>query len=446
MKTIRIGCGAGYGGDRIDPAVDIAQNGDLDYLILECLAERTVAMAQIAKKSDPSKGYGLFLEERMTKLLPICKEKGFKIITNIGAANPQAALEITSNIAKNLGLSTLKIAALIGSDVMDHIVDKEYTIWETGEKIKESKENIISADAYLGAEQILPALEAGADVIITGRVADPSLFLAPMVYEFGWKLDDWNILGQGTAIAHLLECSSQVTGGYYVDSVYKKVKGLEDLGFPIAIIKENGEGIITKLPDSGGMVTIGTCKEQLLYEIHDPSAYITPDVIADFTDISLEEEGTDRVKVTGGGGKPRPDDFKATLGIYDGFIGEGTICYGGFLAKERAEMARDILEARFKKLGCSFKNIKHEFVGINSLHGAIGSDSGLTPYEVMLRVAAKTESKKDAETVGNEVEALWLNGPGGPGGANKNVRSVVAAYSALVPRHLIKSNFLYKEV
>jgi hypothetical protein len=446
LKTIRIGCGAGYGGDRIDPAVDIAQDGDLDYLVLECLAERTVAMAQIAKKNDPAKGYGMLLAERMTKLLPICKEKGFKIVTNIGAANPRAALEITVEIARNLGLSSLKIAALMGADVLEQIHDQEYIIWETGEKIREASQNIISADAYLGAEQILPALVAGADVIITGRVADPSLFLAPMIYEFGWKLDDWHLLGQGTAVAHLLECSSQVTGGYFADPVYKKVSGLEDLGFPMAIISENGDAIITKLPGSGGMVTKATCKEQLLYEIHDPAAYVTPDVVADFTDISLEEAGPDMIRVTGGAGKPRPDDYKVTLGVLDGFIGEGTICYAGFLARERAEMAREILEARYRKLGCDFKRIKYDVVGINSLHGSIGANSGKTPYEVMLRVAAKTDTEKDAETVGNEVESLWINGPGGPGGAYKNVRSVVAAYSALVPRNMIKSNILYQEV
>jgi hypothetical protein len=446
LRTIKIGCGAGYAGDSVDKAVRLTKYGQLDYLCLEVLAERTIALAQIARSNDPSKGYGQFLKERMTQLLPYCRKNGMRIVSNIGAANPESALAETVNIARTLGLGDLKIAAVLGSDVSEILRGKNYKVWETGQKFKEVQDLIISADAYLGVEQILPALENNADVIITGRVADPSLFLAPIVYEFGWETDDWHRLGMGTVIGHLLECSTQITGGYYADSIYKEVKDLTHVGFPLAEVREDGSAILKKTPGTGGEVTIGTCKEQLLYEIQDPAAYLTPDVTADFTGVCFRQLNSNEIEVTGGSGRKRPEYIKVVLGYEYGFLGEGTICYGGHHAVERAKIAKKIIETRFSELAINFKKVKYDIVGVNSLHGLIGEAADQRPYEVMLRIAAIADDKEDAKKVGNEVENLWLSGPGGPGGVRKYLRRLVAAYSTSMPRHEISSHIIYREV
>ena len=445
-KSLRIGCGAGYAGDRIDPAEDLARQGDLDYLVLECLAERTVALAQLERQKDPSRGYGQLLEERMAALLPYCGAAGLKIITNLGAANPRAALEQTVSLAEEMGIRPLKVAALLGADVLPLLQEKDSLIWEREALFSSMADRVISADAYLGADAILPALAAGADVVLTGRVADPSLFLAPMIHEFGWKLDDWERLGQGTVVAHLLECGGQVTGGYFADGIHKQVDNLADLGFPLAQVDGEGQGVITKLEGSGGVVNLQTCKEQLLYEIHDPGAYLTPDVTADFSRVLLQETGKDRVAVSGGSGRPRPDALKVTVGVMEGYLGEAMIGFAGHGAVERALLAREILEKRYARLALALEKTRFEIVGLNALHDHIGEQSGLRPYEVLLRVAVHVKEEMEARRAVQEVEALWVNGPGGPGGVRKQVAPMVAAYSTSIPRQDLAPYFICREL
>ena len=339
MKTIRIGAGAGYSGDRIDPAVELAEKGSLSYLVFECLAERTIAIAQKARMLDPSAGYDPLLEERMEAVLPPCSARHIRIISNMGAANPNAAAEKTCEIARRLGIRGLRIAAVSGDDVFD-LLSSGNTAIETLEAILPPVETWLSANAYLGVPPLLEALQSGADVILTGRVADPALFLAPLIHEFGWSLDDWNILGQGTVIGHLLECAGQLTGGYFADPGYKDVPNLARLGFPIAEVSPDGTAALTKVEGSGGLLNRATCAEQLLYEIQDPSAYLTPDVVADFSRVSFEELGQDLVRVRGGTGRMRPATLKVSIGFRDGCIGEGQISYAGPNALPRAELAR----------------------------------------------------------------------------------------------------------
>lgn len=446
MRTIKIGGGAGYAGDRVDSSVDLAEKGNLDYLVLEVLGERTVALAQLARRADPNKGYGQFLEERMERLLPVCKKNKVRLVTNLGAANPEAALIKAVEIAKRLKIKGLKFGALMGADVYEAIIDKDIKIWEKDRTVREMRDEVAAADVYLGAEEILPMLKADCDVILTGRTADPSLFLAPMIHSFGWSLDDWDRLGKGTILGHLLECAAQVTGGFFADPGYKDVENLFDVGFPIAEISEDGSGVISKLDGTGGEVSLRTCKEQLLYEILDPGAYYTPDVIADFTSVTLEEIGINRVKVTGGGGARRPEDLKVTLGVNEGFIGEGSIPYAGHNALKRAELAREVVLKRLKKIGFTYTQLKTELLGINALHGPIGEKSAVVPYEVMMRIAAKCSERSEAEKVGNEVQALWVNGPSGPGGARKSVSPVIACYSTTIPRKEVKAEIIYEEV
>jgi len=443
MKTIRIGCGAGYSGDRIEPAVELAEKGGIRYLVFECLAERTIAIAQQAKMKDPGAGYDALLAARMEACLPSCRRNGVRIITNMGAANPAAGARRIGDVAKRLGIKGLKIAAVTGDDVLELTRQHDPVILETGRRVSQLGDRLVSANAYLGADAIVEALKKGADVVITGRVADPSLFLAPLIAEFDWQQDRLDLLGQGTVLGHLLECAGQVTGGYFADPGFKDVPDLARLGFPIAEVREDGSFVVTKVPGSGGMVTAATCKEQLLYEIHDPSSYITPDVVADFTGVRVAETGKDRVAITGGTGRPRTETLKVSIGYRDGFIGEGQISYAGPGAVERGKLALEIVAERLKLTGVPFDKIRYDLIGVNSLHGDNRS-AGHDPYEVRVRVAGRTSSMVEAVRIGNEVETLYTNGPAGGAGAWKSAREVVAMVSALLPRSMVSPSVRYE--
>ena len=438
MRTIRIGSGAGYSGDRIEPALELAEKGDIQYLVFECLGERTVALAQQARMKNPDGGYDPLLEERMRAVLPICAAKGIKIVTNMGAANPEAAARKAAEIAKSLGLSALKIAAVVGDDVLDACKDGDLPIMEFDGSIKQLGNRLLSANAYLGAEPMAQALTAGADIVITGRASDPALFLAPMIHAFGWAMDDWNLLGQGTVAGHLLECAGQITGGYFADPGYKDVPDLARLGFPIGEVGEDGSLVITKVEGSGGAVTARTCKEQLLYEVHDPRKYFQPDVVADFSEVTVEEIGPDRVRVSGGRGTPRTDTLKISVGYVDGYIGEGQISYAGPGALARGRLALEFVRERLKLTGVAASELRFELVGVDALHGAEISARANEPYEVRVRVSGRTENLREAIRIGNEVETLYTNGPAAGGGAWKSARDVVAVASVLLPRELAK--------
>ncbi len=445
MRTIRIGSGAGYSGDRIEPAVELAEKGEIDYLVFECLGERTVALAQQARMNNPEAGYDPLLEERMRAALPLCAAKGIKIVTNMGAANPEAAAKKTAEIARSLGLSRLKVAAIVGDDVLDACKSNDLPIMEFEGSIKQLGNKLLSANAYLGAEPMAEALRGGADVVITGRASDPALFLAPMIHAFGWAMDDWNLLGQGTVAGHLLECAGQITGGYFADPPYKDVPDLARLGFPIGEVGEDGSLVITKVPGSGGAVTAQTCKEQLLYEVHDPTRYLQPDVVADFSQVSVEEIAPDRVRVSGGRGTKRTGTLKVSVGYVDSFIGEGQISYAGPGALARGRLALDIVRERLKLTGVSTSELRFDLIGVDALHGSQVSAHANEPYEVRVRVTGRTENLREAVRVGNEVETLYTNGPAGGGGAWKSARDVVAVASVLLPRELSRPRVHFVE-
>lgn len=379
MRTIRIGSGAGYSGDRIEPAVELAEKGDIQYLVFECLGERTVALAQQARLKNPELGYDPLLEERMRAVLPVCAAKGIKIVTNMGAANPLAAARKTAAIARSMGLSSLKVAAVIGDDVLDACKDRDLPIMEFDGTIGQLGNRLISANAYLGVGPMAEALRGGADVVITGRASDPALFLAPLIHAFGWPTDDWNLLGKGIVAGHLLECAGQVTGGYFADPTFKDVPDLARLGFPIGEVGEDGSLIITKVEGSGGAVTAQTCKEQLLYEVHDPARYLQPDVTADFSQVTVEEIGLNRVRISGGRGRERPPTLKVSVGYVDSFIGEGQISYAGPGALARGRLALDIVRERLKLTGVAANEVRFDLIGVDSLHGAQVSAGPTSP-------------------------------------------------------------------
>jgi hypothetical protein len=438
MRTIRIGSGAGYSGDRIEPAVELAEKGDIQYLVFECLGERTVALAQQARLKNPEAGYDPLLEERMRAVLPVCASKGIKIVTNMGAANPLAAARKTAAIARSIGLPSLKVAAVVGDDVLEACKELDLGIMEFAGRIGQLGNRLISANAYLGAGPMMEALRGGADVVITGRASDPALFLAPLIHAFGWPMDNWNLLGKGIVAGHLLECAGQVTGGYFADPSYKDIPDLARLGFPIGEVGEDGSLVITKVEGSGGAVTAQTCKEQLLYEVHDPARYLQPDVTADFSAVTVEEIAKDRVRISGGAGHERPATLKVSVGYVDSFIGEGQMSYAGPGALARGRLALDIVRERLNLTGVATSELRFDLIGVDSLHGAQVSAHANEPYEVRIRVTGRTDNLREAIRIGNEVETLYTNGPAGGGGAFKSARDVVAVASVLLPRELAK--------
>ena len=442
-RPLRIGCGAGYSGDRIEPAIELVERGNLDVLVFECLAERTIALAQQAKAGNPDAGFDPRLDERMEAVLAEARRRGVRIITNMGAANPPAAAARVLAAAERLKVRGLTIAVVTGDDVFEAVTNGEFSAQETGETLTGA--NVVSANAYLGSEPIVEALRHDAHVVITGRVADPSLFLAPISVHHGWAADDWMLAGRGTVVGHLLECAGQVTGGYFADPGVKDVPDLARLGFPIAEVDADGTAVITKVAGSGGRVTGATCKEQLLYELHDPSAYVTPDVIADFSTVRVTDLGDDRVRVKGAGGRARPDKLKVSVGQFDGWIGEGQISYAGTGAKARGRLAAGIVTERLRLIGVAPLELRADLMGVDALHGEHGAGAA-EPYEVRLRVAARTQTAADAWRVAREVESLYTNGPAGGGGASTFVRQVLAIRSTLVPRDRVSWRVDYLRV
>lgn len=439
MRTLRIGAGAGFSGDRIEPAVALAEQGRLDYLVFECLAERTIALAQQRRLRDPRQGYDPLLEARMRAVLPACRAQGVRIVSNMGAANPLAAAEKTVEVARALGLQGLRVAAVLGDDVLEALRGGDYRLEERDAPLASLGERVISANAYLGAGPIVAALEQGADVVLTGRAADPALFLAPQIHAFGWAFDDWTRLGRGTAVGHLLECAGQVTGGYFADPGFKEVPDLARLGFPLAEVNEEGEAVITKLPGSGGLVSEATCKEQLLYEIHDPARYLQPDVAADFSEVELEQLGPDRVRLSGARGHPRSGLLKVSVGYVDSYQGEGQISYAGPGALERGRLAVEIVAERLRLTGVATSETRGELIGVDAILGArLSANGSAAPREVRVRFVGRTASLAEAERIGQEVESLYLNGPAGGGGVTKAAREVVGIVSVLVPEDLVR--------
>ena len=427
---MRIGSGAGFAGDRIEPAVDLAARGDLDDLVLECLAERTIALGQQRRLRDPALGHDPRLRARFERLLPVAVANGVRVLTNMGAANPLAAARDTRDLMRELGLRG-RIVAVTGDDVLDRL-DLRTPALEDGVALAAHGE-VVSANAYLGADAVLPALDTGADVVLTGRVADPSLFLAPLVHRLGWELDDWPKIAAGTLVGHVLECAGQVTGGYFADPGVKDVPDLAHLGFPCADVESDGTATIGKLPGTGGVLSTATVREQLLYEVTDPTGYRTPDVVLDFRGVRAEQRGADRVRISGASGGPRPDELKVSVGYRAGYRAEGGISYAGPNAAQRARLAADVVTSRLAGTGLRLRA---------DVLGAL-DDSG---DECRLRVAAMGPDRRLAEDVCHEVEALYTNGPAGGGGVRTDVREVIGIVSALIPRADVETGVTAMEV
>ncbi len=415
MSTTRIGCGAGFAGDRIEPAEDLLRRAGLADLVLECLGERTIALAQQRRLADPDAGYDRRLPARFERLLPLAVGHGVRVLTNMGAANPLAAGRVTRALLDRIG-ARAAVAVVSGDDVLDE-VDLDAPAWENGIPLCEHGE-IVSASAYLGADAIRTALDTGADVIITGRVADPSLFLAPLAHRLGWDLDDLGMTAAGTVVGHLLECAGQLTGGYFADPGYQDVPDLARLGFPFADVAADGTAELGKLPGTGGVLSRATVREQLLYEITDPAAYRTPDVVLDLRAVTVHEHAGG-VRVAGARGAPRPDRLKVSVGYRAGKKVEAEISYVGPNAVARAALAAEIVTTRL-----TGRPLRAEVLG------------GET--DCRLRVAAISHDDALLEAIGDEVESLYTNGPAGGGGVRVHIGEVLGIASTLIPRERVR--------
>ncbi|GAA4328402.1 DUF1446 domain-containing protein [Pigmentiphaga soli] len=443
--TVRIGTGAGMADDRVYPGVKLLETGELDYLVCECLAERTIARETLNRKSHPDKGYNPMLAERVHAFMPLCREQGVRLVTNMGAANPLGAAHAIRREAAAVGVEGVRCAAVLGDDVTEKVRrHPELQLLDGGEPLESLLPRIASANAYLGADVIRAALDTGAEVVVTGRVADPSLFLGVALHHHGWSYDDYAMLAAGTIAGHLLECSVQVTGGYFADPGKKDVPRLAELPYPFADITRDGRVAVGKPPGSGGRLDRMTCTEQALYEIHDPRRYITPDCVVDLTELSFREVSPDRVTVHDPIARPRTDSFKAVIGYFDGYIGVGEIAYAGVNALARARLAADVVKERFRLEGGVASELQVDLIGISALHGDPGrAGERPEPYEVRLRVAGRCPDKRSANLLGDEVRQLNMQGPAAAGGPmNYGAKEIIAVNSVLIPRHWVETQIV----
>lgn len=437
-ETYRIGCGAGFSADRIDAAVTLIERARPQAVVFECLAERTVAKAVLARLADPEAGFDPWFEDRMRAVLPPALATGTALITNMGAANPAAAGRLARRLAAEAGAPDLPIAVVEGDEVTELLRRLDPPFLDRPGRPSDLGEALVSAHAYLGAGPIVAALGAGARVVITGRVADPALFLAPLMHHFRWAVDDWTRLGRGILIGHLLECAGQLTGGYFADPGVKDVPGLADLGLPFADVEADGSATLSKPEGTGGRLDRLTCTEQLLYELHDPGAYLQPDATADFRAVRFTELGPDRVRVEGGTGGPPPETLKVVVGYRDGVVVEGGISYAGDGAVARARLAIAILRERIARRRIPVSDLRTDVIGVDSLLRGAAVVPDPPVRDVRARLAARVADAAAARAIGHEIEALWLNGPAGGGGASWSAREGLAVASALIPRDLVR--------
>jgi hypothetical protein len=442
-----VGCAAGGSGDRVDAAAPIVatlvKRKKPAALIFENLAERTLALAQLAKRANPNAGYEPLLDEELRPILGDCLRHGIAIVSNFGAANPRGAAAHILRLAAELGLSRPRVAVVEGDDLSN----------AEGEALLRpllpaayAARAFVSANAYQGAIPIAEALDAGAQVVVTGRVADPSLALGPALAHFGWARDDWDRLAGATMAGHLLECAAQASGGYFADPGFKDVPDLARVGYPIAEIAADGSCVLTKPEQTGGLVDVRTIKEQLLYEIHDPAAYVTPDVVADITEAEVSRAGAHRVRLSGVRGHARTPTLKALAFFEGGWLGEAEISYAGHNAEPRARLAMDVVRER---MGPGIK-LRFDLIGVLSVHGDDGG--GMLEQrapgdarDVRLRVAGKHHDPREIDRLLREVYSLWLCGPAGGGGVRTAKRPRLSSAACLVPRERVPARWQFVE-
>ena len=446
-QIFRVGNASGFSGDRVDAAAPVVDTliewGGPSALSFETLGERTVALAQLEKRKNPDRGFEPMLERLLEPILVKCLQHGITIIGNFGAANPPAAARLIAQLAARLGHPEARIAVVHGDDVQGLDL-KAHQVYEADAGLDMGAGELIAANAYINAQPIVQAMKAGAQVVVTGRTGDPSLTLAPLIHHFNWSLTDWQRLAVGATAGHLLECGAQITGGYFYDPGYKDVPDPANIGFPIAEVHEDGSLFITKALRTGGMVTPETVKEQLLYEIHDPANYITPDVTLDFSQVTIEPAGPDRVQVLGVRGKPAPATVKVTVCFDGGWLGEGEISYAGPNCVARARKAAEVLRQRVAMRRLPVQ-LRLDLIGLSSVHdgndGQLSQASTASPQDVRVRLAASAALQDDADQAAREVLALYCCGPAGGGGVRWRTTQRIRTQSYLIDPGLLQTGF-----
>jgi hypothetical protein len=444
---VKVASGQGFWGDLLTAPVDQVRGGDIDYLMLDYLAEVTMSIMQKQRARDASSGYARDFITLMREILPDCVEKNIKVLSNAGGVNVSGAAEAIRDAARELGLGgRVKIGVVTGDDILPRLDEflaagVEINNMETGEPLSAIRDKVQAANVYLGAAPLVDALNRGAQIVVGGRLTDTGLTLAPLMHEFGWAFDDWDRIAAGTIAGHIIECGAQASGGN-CQYDWQNIPDLANVGFPIVEATPNGEFVVTKHAGTGGRVNIQSIKEQLLYEMGDPHGYITPDVIADFTTINLEPDGDDRVKVFGIGGHPNTDFYKVSIAYSAGWKAVGTLVYAYPDAYEKAQAADRILRARLEKLGLKFDLILTEFVGVNATHGHLAGEPSKDIPEVQLRFGVRGQSKADVERFTKEIAPLILTGPPavtGFAGGRPKVEEIMAYFPALIPKTLIET-------
>ncbi len=444
---VRVASGQGFWGDLLTAPIDQVRGGQIDYLMLDYLAEVTMSIVQKQKQRDPKAGYARDFVSLMREILPDCVEKNIKVLSNAGGVNVQGCAEAIKDAAGELGLSgRVKIGVVTGDDVLDRLeefLDAGVAIdnMDTGESLSAVFDKVQSANVYLGAQPLVEALDKGAQIIVGGRLTDTGLTLAPLMHEFGWTFEDWDKVATGTIAGHIIECGGQCSGGN-CQFDWEAIPELENIGFPIVEAYPSGEFVITKHANTGGRINIPSIKEQLLYEMGDPKSYITPDVVADFTTIQLKDDGENRVRVHGIKGNPNTDFYKVSIAYSGGWKAVGTLVYAYPNAYQKAKAADKILRARLDKLGLKFDTILTEFVGVNATHGHLSGEPRADIPEVQLRFGVRGQSKADVERFTKELAPLILTGPPavtGFAGGRPKVEEIMAYFPALIPKNLIET-------
>lgn len=452
-RSIRLGAGGGLLGDRLDPALELLAHGDLDYLAFDALGEITVADLLRRRAADDARGFG-DVARQVRQVLPAAVQRGVRLLTNAGGVNPLAALERALEAARAAGLAGRRIAATVGPDAAGAAAVAQLARLradgvslahlETGEPFEAVADRVVGVSYYLGSRPVAEALASGADCVVTGRHTDHALWLAPLQYEHGWADDAWDLLAAGTVVAHLLECSGQVTGGNFSD--WEDVPGLEHLGYPLAEVWPDGSAVITKTPQSGGLVTVATCAAQLIYEIGDPARYLTPDVVADFTSVRLEQAGPDRVRVSGARGGPPPATLKALVAYRDGWLAEGYVSFAWPRAEAKARRTAEIIQTRLRGAP-GLVDLRCDLLGVSALLGPLAPPVGGEQPEVTLRVVARGASEAAVSRLQQEFYPLYVAGPPGASGiVLPPPREVVAVWPTLVPRDAVSCRVVVREV
>ncbi|MET0754072.1 MAG: acyclic terpene utilization AtuA family protein [Pyrinomonadaceae bacterium] len=446
-EKVRVASGQGFWGDLLTAPVEQVRGGQIDYLMLDYLAEVTMSIVQKQRQRDPNAGYAKDFVSLMREILPDCVEKNIKVLSNAGGVNVEGAANAIADVARELGLSgKVKIGVVTGDDILSRLSEflekgVEINNMETGEPLSAILDKVQSANVYLGAQPLVEALDKGAQIIVGGRLTDTGLTLAPLMHEFGWSFEDWDKVSTGTIAGHIIECGAQASGGN-CQYDWQNIPDLANVGFPIVEAFPSGEFVVTKHEGTGGRVSVPSIKEQLLYEMGDPHEYITPDVVADFTTIHLKDDGENRVRVYGIKGKPNTEFYKVSIAYSAGWKAVGTLVYAYPDAFEKAKAADKILRARLEKLGLKFDVILTEFVGVNATHGHLAGEPPKDIPEVQLRFGVRGQNKADVERFTKELAPLILTGPPavtGFAGGRPKVEEIMAYFPALIPKTLIET-------